>query len=119
MQEDEEELFVTTTDIDGRTYSVSVRVDFDAPDDSEIESVGLPADCRRHLLLVFKETVTNIARHARASNVRIRIAVESGKLRMAIADDGRGFDPGADSPGGGAVQGRAEGGIGGIGAAYL
>jgi len=35
MQEDEEELFVTTTDIDGRTYSVSVRVDFDG-----IEHVG-------------------------------------------------------------------------------
>jgi hypothetical protein len=34
MQEDEE-LFVTTTDIDGRTYSVSVHVDFDG-----IEHVG-------------------------------------------------------------------------------
>jgi hypothetical protein len=33
--EDEEELFVTTTDIDGRTYSVTVRVDFDG-----IEHVG-------------------------------------------------------------------------------
>jgi hypothetical protein len=32
---DEEELFVTTTDIDGRTYSVTVRVDFDG-----IEYVG-------------------------------------------------------------------------------
>jgi hypothetical protein len=35
MQEDEEELFVTTTEIDGRTYSVSVQVDFDG-----IEHVG-------------------------------------------------------------------------------
>ena len=35
MQEDEEELFVTTTDIDGRTYSVTVHVDFDG-----IEHVG-------------------------------------------------------------------------------
>ena len=34
-QENEEELFVTTTDIDGRTYSVSVKVDFDG-----IEHVG-------------------------------------------------------------------------------
>jgi hypothetical protein len=33
--QDDEELFVTTTDIDGRTYSVSVRVDFDG-----IEHVG-------------------------------------------------------------------------------
>jgi hypothetical protein len=34
-QEDEEELFVTTTDIDGRTYSVTVQVEFDG-----IEHVG-------------------------------------------------------------------------------
>jgi len=33
--EDDEELFVTTTDIDGRAYSVTVRVDFDG-----IEHVG-------------------------------------------------------------------------------
>lgn len=35
MHEDEEELFVTTTEIDGRTYSVSVRIEFDG-----VEHVG-------------------------------------------------------------------------------
>lgn len=35
MNEDDEELFVTTTEIDGRTYSVTVRIDFDG-----IEHVG-------------------------------------------------------------------------------
>ena len=35
MQQEDEELFVTTTEIDGRTYAVSVRVDFDG-----IEHVG-------------------------------------------------------------------------------
>lgn len=35
MPEDGEELFVTTTDIEGRTYSVNVRVDFDG-----IEYIG-------------------------------------------------------------------------------
>jgi hypothetical protein len=35
MNEDDEELFVTTTDIDGRPYSVTVKVDFDG-----IEHVG-------------------------------------------------------------------------------
>jgi hypothetical protein len=34
-KEDEVELFVTTTDIDGRTYSVTIRVEFDG-----IEHVG-------------------------------------------------------------------------------
>ena len=34
-EQDDEELFVTTTDIDGRTYAVSVRVEFDG-----IEHVG-------------------------------------------------------------------------------
>lgn len=35
MTEDDEELFVTTTEIDGRPYSVTVKVDFDG-----IEHVG-------------------------------------------------------------------------------
>lgn len=35
MSEDDEELFVTTSEIDGRTYSITVRIDFDG-----IEHVG-------------------------------------------------------------------------------
>lgn len=70
-----------------------LRVDFRAPGEGEIERVGLPPDRRRHLLLVFKEATTNVVRHAQASHVWIDLALQGGALRLAIRDDGRGFDP--------------------------
>jgi ligand-binding sensor domain-containing protein/signal transduction histidine kinase len=69
-----------------------VRVDFHAPADKEIEQTGLAPDRRRHLLLIFKEAITNVARHAGASRVQVDISVAPGKLRLKISDDGGGFD---------------------------
>ena len=48
---------------------------------------------RRDLLLLFKELLHNIARHARASTVRIDLAARQGQLELVVADDGQGFDP--------------------------
>jgi signal transduction histidine kinase len=68
-------------------------VEFHAPDEREVERIALAPDRRRHLLLIFKEAVTNIARHADATHVRIEIGVDAGTLSLTIGDDGRGFDP--------------------------
>jgi signal transduction histidine kinase/ligand-binding sensor domain-containing protein len=48
---------------------------------------------RRDLVLLFKELLHNIARHARASTVRIDLAARQGQLELVVADDGQGFDP--------------------------
>jgi signal transduction histidine kinase len=69
-----------------------VHVDFRAPADDEIERVGLAPDRRRHLLLIFKEAITNIGRHASASRVSIEFAVRGRSVALTISDDGRGFD---------------------------
>jgi two-component sensor histidine kinase len=69
------------------------RVEFQAPDEREIERIALAPDRRRHVLLIFKEAVTNIARHADATHVRIEIGVDATTLSLTIGDDGRGFDP--------------------------
>ena len=42
---------------------------------------------------VLAEALTNIARHARASQVSLRLACTPGWLEMTITDDGAGFDP--------------------------
>ncbi len=47
---------------------------------------------RRHLYLVFKEALHNIARHSGASVVAIRLERRGGVLTMRVADNGRGFD---------------------------
>lgn len=70
-----------------------LTVRFDAPSDQTIERISLEPDRRQHLLLVFKEAVTNIARHARATRVHVEIKLERRRMRLMIQDDGQGFDP--------------------------
>jgi signal transduction histidine kinase len=76
-----------------------VQVDLHFPSDGDIDRIGLASDRRRQLLLAFKEVLTNVARHARASQVRIDLAVHGGTLRLAVHDNGRGFDVSSASRG--------------------
>ncbi len=40
-----------------------------------------------------KEALNNVAKHARASRVDIRLVRENGEIRCSVKDDGAGFDP--------------------------
>ncbi len=73
--------------------SDGLRVALQAPPDDEIEKIGLGPDRRRQILLIFKEALTNIIRHAGAAEVKIEIRLKADTLELAIRDDGRGFDP--------------------------
>jgi ligand-binding sensor domain-containing protein len=55
-------------------------------------SPRLPADLRRHVVLIFKELLNNVVRHAGATVVRVDVTVGSRQLHFVVADDGRGFD---------------------------
>ena len=59
-------------------------------------SVKLGSQVVRCLLLVSKETVTNIVRHAECRNVSIDIRHEGspGTITLLVRDDGKGFDAG-------------------------
>ncbi|HEX5051352.1 MAG TPA: two-component regulator propeller domain-containing protein [Planctomycetota bacterium] len=69
------------------------QVVFLAPEAAGLDNIALSIDQRRQLWLWFKEAVTNVARHADARRVAITLAVESGRLRVRIEDDGVGFSP--------------------------
>src|SRR5579859_1930550 len=49
---------------------------------------------RHQLFLAFKEALTNVVRHAGASEVRLSIQAEQGQVRLSVTDNGRGFSPG-------------------------
>jgi len=49
---------------------------------------------RHQLFLAFKEALTNVVRHAQASEVRLSIRAEQGQVRLTVADNGRGFSAG-------------------------
>ena len=77
----------------GLLSAEGLEVDFLAPSDEDVEEIEIAADRRRHLLLFFKEAVTNIARHAKATRVVIELRVRRNELRLDVRDNGRGFDP--------------------------
>jgi signal transduction histidine kinase len=45
------------------------------------------------LFLAYKEALTNVVRHAGATEVRLSIQAEQGQVRLTVADNGRGFSP--------------------------
>jgi len=66
-----------------------IKVLFQVP--SELEKIKLDPEQRRHLYLIFKEAINNIARHADCSSVTLGIAVSRNSLTAEICDDGCGF----------------------------
>lgn len=52
----------------------------------------LSADQRRHLLLITKELLLNVVKHAEARNATLLMAQQNGSLALTVTDDGRGFD---------------------------
>ena len=51
----------------------------------------LRADRRHHLFLAFKEALNNVLKHARASQVELRVQVGADRLSVLISDNGCGF----------------------------
>ncbi len=48
---------------------------------------------RHNLILIYKEILNNIAKHAHARHVKIAIRQEGDTFSLQVADDGAGFDP--------------------------
>jgi len=69
------------------------QVEFHAPEEKAVSGIWLAADRRRHLLLVCKEALTNVARHAGASRVSVCLSLHERTLTLEVRDNGRGFDP--------------------------
>ncbi len=52
----------------------------------------LPLPCETELFRIAQEAFTNILKHAQAKSVTISLRPVGDRLRLVIADDGRGFD---------------------------
>ncbi len=86
-----------------RSFAVDVlsargmEFDFDAP--AQEQELSLPLDVRRDLLLIFKESVNNAARHSGGRSVRVGLRCTGAGVLLTVEDDGRGFDLDRVSPG--------------------
>jgi signal transduction histidine kinase len=68
-----------------------LQVEFDCQGDLPPMSARAQAESLR----ITQEALTNVRRHADATVVRVRAALEEGRLVVVIGDNGRGFDPDA------------------------
>ena len=68
-----------------------IRIELDCPE----ESLKVEPAVTTGLFRIFQETLTNIARHAEATDVSARLYLEEGRLVLTIMDNGKGFDPAA------------------------
>lgn len=67
---------------------------------------SLSLEWKREILLIFKEALHNIRRHAAAHHVTIRITHIEGQFEMSISDDGVGFHVNAATSGHGLASQR-------------
>jgi len=66
-----------------------VAVNLEVPPDAGMRQ--LPEDVAVNLYRVVQEALSNVARHAAARRVTVRLAGEDAGLVLMIGDDGRGF----------------------------
>jgi signal transduction histidine kinase len=53
----------------------------------------VPMDVRRDVFLIFKEAVTNAARHSRCTRMAVTVRSTGRQLSLDVTDNGIGFDP--------------------------
>lgn len=58
---------------------------------SNLGETEMNADCATALFRILQETLTNVARHAHASDVEVRLHLENGNALLQVHDNGRGI----------------------------
>jgi signal transduction histidine kinase len=60
----------------------------------------LPGPVQIALYRIAQEALNNVAKHARAAEVQVRLQMEPDRVELRIGDDGQGFDPDQVPPAG-------------------
>ncbi|GID32304.1 GAF domain-containing sensor histidine kinase [Paractinoplanes brasiliensis] len=76
--------------VEAATEALGFRptVDTAGPIDSAV-----PDDLKPQLIAVLREALSNVARHAQATSVRVSVGAAGNEVVLRIEDDGTGFDP--------------------------
>jgi two-component system, NarL family, sensor histidine kinase UhpB len=68
------------------------RVGVDVTIDSNVPRERMDFDSEMNLFRIVQEALTNVAKHAKAKKVLIRMNLEQSQLKVTITDDGGGFE---------------------------
>jgi signal transduction histidine kinase len=80
-------LAAALTDLASTLRSRGTAVTLELADETGLDEAG-----ERLVFRVARECLNNIAKHASATNVQLRLAIDEGQTVMEISDDGDGFD---------------------------
>lgn len=72
--------------------SKSITYIIDIPESLPLNRLNM--ERRRNFWLIFKEMVTNVAKHSQCTEVKVRLLTNSKSIVLTVADNGIGFDPG-------------------------
>ncbi|MCI0698592.1 histidine kinase [candidate division KSB1 bacterium] len=85
--------------------SKAIRYQIDLPTSFPLDKIRM--ERRRHFWLIFKEMVTNAAKHSRCTEVQIELSAHGKLLRLLVQDNGIGLDPELPTNGNGVHNIRA------------
>jgi signal transduction histidine kinase len=86
------------------TEQTGISVDFQ----TALADMRLPEEVETALYRIVQESLTNVVKHARARRVSILLARKGGTVKAVVEDDGRGFDPAAQTCDGYGLVGMRE-----------
>jgi signal transduction histidine kinase len=69
----------------------------------DIDESRLPPDTASTVYRLVQESLTNVAKHAQAASVAVRVEMGPGSVTIEVRDDGIGFDPTSPAAGFGLV----------------
>ena len=87
---------------EGFTHRTGIEVEFRSGDAGRLAD-----ETETHLFRIAQEALTNVARHAGATRVRMTLERRGGDVLLAIRDNGRGLNAGAKPEGMGLIGMRA------------
>ncbi len=87
-----------------REAGLTPHWDLALPEPADGAAPALSPHDALQVLHVVQEALTNVLKHARATEVRVRVAAAHGELAVDVVDNGAGAPPAAATPGG---RGRA------------
>ncbi len=70
----------------------SIYPGIDLVENIEIKEGAVSADIKIPLFRIIQESLNNVARHSKATSVRLCLAKKNGKVELTISDNGIGFD---------------------------
>lgn len=77
--------------IEWQTHDFQMRSGIPCDLVAEVRDLAIDADRSTAMFRIFQEILTNVARHARATRVEIRIGVHAGKIVLDVQDNGGGI----------------------------